>query len=69
MAPVQSSAQIGWLEIRAKTVLRIAINGVSQKGMGDLDELKIEFEELILAEAPIVSRPEDLRTIRPHVAS
>jgi hypothetical protein len=42
-------------------VLRIAINWVSRNGVWDLDELKIEFEERILADAPIVSRPEDLR--------
>jgi DNA modification methylase len=34
-------------------VLRLAINRLGEKGQWDLDELKIEFEELILADAPI----------------
>jgi DNA modification methylase len=34
-------------------VLRLAANRLGEKGQWDLDNLKIEFEELILAEAPI----------------
>ena len=34
-------------------VLRLAVNRLSEKGDWDLDQLKIEFEELILQEAPI----------------
>jgi DNA modification methylase len=34
-------------------VLRLAVNRLGEKGEWNLDELKIEFEELILADAPI----------------
>jgi DNA modification methylase len=34
-------------------LLRLAVNRLGEKGEWDLDELKIEFEELILADAPI----------------
>ena len=34
-------------------VLRLAVNRLGEKGEWNLDELKIEFEELILTEAPI----------------
>ena len=34
-------------------VLRLAVNRLSEKGQWDLDALKIEFEELILLDAPI----------------
>ena len=34
-------------------VLRLAVNRLGEKGQWDLDELKIEFEELILSDAPI----------------
>jgi len=34
-------------------LLRLAVNRLGEKGQWDLDELKIEFEELILADAPI----------------
>ncbi len=34
-------------------VLRLAVNRLGEKGQWNLDELKIEFEELILTEAPI----------------
>ena len=34
-------------------VLRLAVNRLGEKGQWDLEELKIEFEELILADAPI----------------
>jgi ParB-like chromosome segregation protein Spo0J len=34
-------------------VLRLAVNRLGEKGEWDLDELKVEFEELIFADAPI----------------
>ena len=34
-------------------LLRLAVNRLGEKGQWNLDELKIEFEELILAGAPI----------------
>jgi hypothetical protein len=34
-------------------LLRLAVNRPGEKGQWNLDELKIEFEELILAGAPI----------------
>jgi DNA modification methylase len=34
-------------------VLRLAVNRLGEKGQWDLEELKIEFEELILADTPI----------------
>jgi DNA modification methylase len=34
-------------------LLGLAVNRLGEKGRWDLDELKVEFEELILAEAPI----------------
>jgi hypothetical protein len=34
-------------------VLRLAANRLAEKGQWDLDALKIEFEELILLDAPI----------------
>lgn len=34
-------------------LLRLAVNRLGEKGRWDLDELKIEFQELILTEAPI----------------
>jgi DNA modification methylase len=33
--------------------LRLAVNRLGEKGQWDLDELKIEFEELIIADAPL----------------
>jgi hypothetical protein len=33
--------------------LRLAVNRLSEKGEWNLEELKIEFEELILTDAPI----------------
>jgi hypothetical protein len=39
-------------EVEQRT-LRLALNRLSEKGQWDLGELKIEFEELILTEAPI----------------
>ena len=34
-------------------MLRLAVNRLAEKGEWDLDALKIEFEELILLDAPI----------------
>jgi hypothetical protein len=34
-------------------VLRLAVNRLAGKGQWDLDALKIEFEELVLTDAPI----------------
>jgi hypothetical protein len=34
-------------------VLRLAVNRLTEKGEWDLEALKIEFEELIVADAPI----------------
>jgi hypothetical protein len=39
-------------EIEQRT-LRLAVNRLAEKGQWNLDELKIEFEELILTDAPI----------------
>jgi hypothetical protein len=39
-------------ELEQRT-LRLAVNRLSEKGEWDLTELRIEFEELILADAPI----------------
>jgi len=36
-----------------RRVLRLAVNRLGEKGEWDFDELKLEFEELILADAPI----------------
>jgi DNA modification methylase len=36
-----------------KRVLRLAVNRLGEKGEWNLDELKVEFEELIVADAPI----------------
>ena len=36
-----------------QSVLRLAVNRLGEKGEWSLDELKIEFEELILNDAPI----------------
>jgi ParB-like nuclease domain len=45
-------------------VLRLAINRLGEKGEWNLDELKIEFEELIFADAPIeVSGSRSTRSI------
>jgi hypothetical protein len=34
-------------------VLRLAVNRLAEKGEWDLDALKIEFDELIVTDAPI----------------
>jgi hypothetical protein len=45
--------RIGHLSEVEQRVLRLAINRLGEKGEWNLDELKIEFEELIFADAPI----------------
>src|SRR5277367_1523990 len=44
---------IGHLSPEEQRVLRLAVNRLGEKGQWDLDALKIEFEELILLDAPI----------------
>ena len=45
--------RIGHLSEDEQRVSRLAANRLGEKGQWNLDELKIEFEELILADAPI----------------
>ena len=45
--------RIGHLSPEEQRVLRLAVNRLAEKGEWDLDALKIEFEELILFDAPI----------------
>jgi|HubBroStandDraft_4_1064222.scaffolds.fasta_scaffold235574_2 hypothetical protein len=45
--------RIEYLSEKEERVLRLAINRLGEKGEWNLDELKIEFEDLILADAPI----------------
>ena len=45
--------RIGHLSKDEQRVLRLAVNRLAEKGKWDLDALKIEFEELILLDAPI----------------
>jgi DNA modification methylase len=45
--------RIDHLSAAEQRLLRLAVNRLGEKGQWDLDELKIEFEELILADAPI----------------
>ena len=45
--------RIDHLSEEEQRLLRLAVNRLGEKGQWNLDELKIEFEELILAEAPI----------------
>jgi DNA modification methylase len=45
--------RIGHLSLEEQRVLRLAVNRLAEKGKWDLDALKIEFEELILLDAPI----------------
>src|SRR5208337_4693548 len=48
-------------------VLRLAVNRLGENGEWNLDELKIEFEELIVADAPIEASGFALDEIdRPH---
>ena len=45
--------RIGHLSLEEQRVLRLAVNRLAEKGEWDLDALKIEFEELIVFDAPI----------------
>ena len=45
--------RIDHLTTAEQRLLRLAVNRLGEKGQWDLDELKIEFEELILDDAPI----------------
>ena len=45
--------RVGHLSPEEQRVLRLAVNRLGEKGRWDLDALKIEFEELIVADAPI----------------
>jgi DNA modification methylase len=45
--------QVGHLNEKEQRVLRLAVNRLAEKGDWDLDQLKVEFEELIIEEAPI----------------
>jgi DNA modification methylase len=45
--------RIDHLSAAEQRLLRLAVNRLGEKGQWNLDELKIEFEELILADAPI----------------
>ena len=45
--------RIDHLDLEEQRVLRLAVNRLSEKGQWDLDALKVEFEELILTDAPI----------------
>ena len=45
--------RIGHLSPEEQRVLRLAVNRLAEKGQWDLDALKIEFEELIVTDAPI----------------
>jgi DNA modification methylase len=45
--------RIEYLSEKEERVLRLAVNRLGEKGEWNLDELKFEFEDLILADAPI----------------
>jgi hypothetical protein len=45
--------QVGHLNEKEQRVLPLAVNRLAEKGDWDLDQLKIEFEELIIEEAPL----------------
>ena len=45
--------RIDHLSDEEQRLLRLAVNRLGEKGQWNLDELKIEFEELILTDAPI----------------
>ena len=45
--------RIGHLSPEEQRVLKLAVNRLAEKGEWNLDALKIEFEELIVADAPI----------------
>jgi DNA modification methylase len=45
--------RIDHLNAEEQRMLRLAVNRLSEKGQWDLDALKVEFEELIVTDAPI----------------
>jgi DNA modification methylase len=45
--------RVDHLNDREQRILRLAVNRLGEKGQWDLNQLKVEFEELILEEAPI----------------
>jgi DNA modification methylase len=45
--------RVDHLSPKEQRVLRLAVNRLGEKGQWDLDELKVEFEELIIDDAPI----------------
>jgi hypothetical protein len=45
--------RVDHLSDQEQRLLRLALNKLGEKGRWDLDELKLEFEELILEDAPI----------------
>jgi DNA modification methylase len=45
--------RIEYMSEKEERLLRLAVNRLGEKGEWNLDELKMEFEELILADAPI----------------
>jgi IstB-like ATP binding protein/ParB-like nuclease domain len=48
-----SCVRVDHLSDDEQRLLRLAVNRLGEKGRWDLDELKIDFQELILTEAPI----------------
>jgi DNA modification methylase len=51
--PTAPCIRVDQLDQNQQRLLRLAVNRLAEKGQWDLDELRIEFEELILADAPI----------------
>ena len=51
--PSVPCVRVDHLTDEEQRLLRLAVNRLGEKGQWDLDELKIEFEELILDDAPI----------------
>jgi hypothetical protein len=45
--------RVGHLSLDELRVLRLAVNRLAEKGQWDLDALKIEFEQLVVVDAPI----------------
>jgi hypothetical protein len=45
--------RVDHLDETEQRLLRLAVNRLGEKGSWDLDELKVEFEELTIADAPI----------------
>ena len=60
--PSVPCVRVDHLTDEEQRLLRLAINRLGEKGQWDLDELKIEFEELILDDAPIETDWPGLRT-------